>query len=69
METAMREAKGVWVSEDVALVLIDYQKEMFENVKSETRPEEIELNVRFLIRAAKAFNISPPKQPRRSLSA
>jgi nicotinamidase-related amidase len=32
-------------------------KEMFENVKSETRPDEIELNVRFLIRAARAFNI------------
>jgi nicotinamidase-related amidase len=30
---------------------------MFENVKSETRPDEIELNVRFLIRAAKALNI------------
>jgi nicotinamidase-related amidase len=57
METAMREARGVWSSEDAALVLIDYQKEMFENVRSETRPEKIELNVRFLIRAAKAFNI------------
>ncbi len=34
-----------------------HQKEMFENVKSETKPDEIELNVRFLIRAAKAFNI------------
>ena len=53
----MSEFKGVWAAEDVALVLIDYQKEMFENVKSETRPDEIELNVRFLIRAAKAFNI------------
>ena len=53
----MSEVKGVWAAEDVALVLIDYQKEMFENVKSETRPDEIELNVRFLIRAAKAFNI------------
>jgi hypothetical protein len=30
---------------------------MFENVRSETRPEEIEFNARFLIRAAKAFNI------------
>jgi nicotinamidase-related amidase len=57
METAMSEVKGVWTAENVALVLIDYQKEMFENVKSETRPDEIELNVRFLIRAAKAFNI------------
>jgi nicotinamidase-related amidase len=57
METTMPEARGVWTSEEVALVLIDYQKEMFDNVKSETRPEEIELNVRFLIRAARAFNI------------
>jgi nicotinamidase-related amidase len=53
----MPEVKGVWTAEDVALVVIDYQKEMFENVKSETRPDEIELNVRFLIRAAWAFNI------------
>jgi len=53
----MSKPKGVWASEDVALVLIDYQKEMFENVKSETTPAQIDLNVRFLIRAAKAFNI------------
>jgi nicotinamidase-related amidase len=53
----MPEAKGVWTTDGVALVLIDYQKEMFENVKSETKPDEIELNVRFLIRAARAFNI------------
>jgi nicotinamidase-related amidase len=46
------------VSEEVALVLIDYQKEMFENVKSETTPDEIDLNVRLLIRAVKAFRIS-----------
>jgi len=53
----MPEAKGVWTADSVALVLIDYQKEMFENVKFETKPDEIELNVRFLIRAARAFNI------------
>jgi nicotinamidase-related amidase len=53
----MRNAKGVWTSEEVALVLIDYQEEMFANVKSETTADEIELNVRFLTRAAKAFNI------------
>jgi nicotinamidase-related amidase len=53
----MSKPKAVWTSEDVALILIDFQKEMFETVRSETRPEEIELNVRFLIRAAKALNI------------
>jgi hypothetical protein len=34
----MPTAKGVWKSEEVALVFIDYQKEMFENLKSETVP-------------------------------
>jgi len=53
----MSKANGVWTSEEVALVLIDYQEEMFTNVNSETTADEIELNVRFLIRAAKAFNI------------
>src|SRR5687768_8233783 len=48
---------GVWASEQVALVLIDYQKEMFENIRSETTPDHIELNVRLLIKAAKAFGI------------
>jgi len=32
--------------------------EMFANVKSETTAIEIELNVKFLIGAAKAFNIT-----------
>jgi nicotinamidase-related amidase len=53
----MSNANGVWTSEEVALVLIDYQEEMFANVKSETTADEIDLNVRFLIRAAKAFSI------------
>lgn len=48
---------GVWTSEQVALVLIDYQKEMFENIRSETGPDQVELNVRLLIKAAKAFGI------------
>ena len=53
----MRAATGVRTHEDVALVLIDYQKEMFESVRSETTAEAIELNVRFLIRIAKTFGI------------
>ena len=53
----MRNANGVWTAEEAALVLIDYQEEMFANVKSETTADEIELKVKFLIRAAKAFNI------------
>src|SRR6202042_241711 len=53
----MRKPKAVWTSEDVALILIDFQKEMFDTVRSETHAAEIELNVRFLIRIAKALNI------------
>jgi nicotinamidase-related amidase len=50
-------AKGVWKYEDSALLLIDYQKEMFEQIRSETPAELIDLNVRLLIKAAKAFNM------------
>jgi nicotinamidase-related amidase len=53
----MNNTHGVWTSEEVALILIDYQEEMFGNLKSETPADQVELNVRFLIRAAKAFNI------------
>ncbi|WP_242101510.1 isochorismatase family protein [Lysobacter sp. M2-1] len=53
----MSHAAGVWTYEQVALVLIDYQKEMFENIRSETTPDQVELNVRLLIKAAKAFDI------------
>jgi nicotinamidase-related amidase len=53
----VNKVNGIWTSEEVALILIDYQEEMFTNIKSETPAAEIELNVRFLIRAAKAFNI------------
>jgi nicotinamidase-related amidase len=49
--------KGIFTSEQVALVLIDYQKEMFENIRSETPGALIDLNVRFLTRIAKAFDI------------
>lgn len=48
---------GVWKQPEVALVLIDYQPEMFDSLKSETSAELIDLNVRLLIRAAKAFDV------------
>jgi len=48
---------AVWNHDEVALLLIDYQKEMFEQIHSETGPERIDLNVRFLIRVANAVGI------------
>ena len=48
---------GVWTSENSALVLIDYQKEMFETIRSETSAELADLNVRLLARTAKAFDM------------
>jgi nicotinamidase-related amidase len=48
---------GVWTSEDCALVLIDYQKEQFESIRSETGAELIELHARWLARTAKAFDV------------
>jgi nicotinamidase-related amidase len=48
---------GVWTYQDCALVLIDYQKEMFEVIRSETKADLVELNVRLLARTAKAFNV------------
>jgi nicotinamidase-related amidase len=53
----MSKGQGVWTHQDSALVLIDYQKEMFDQVRSETSAELIDLNVRLLIKAAKAFNM------------
>lgn len=50
-------AKGVWKYEESALLLIDYQKDMFEQIRSETRAELIDLNIRLLIKTAKAFNM------------
>jgi nicotinamidase-related amidase len=48
---------GVWTSEDCALVLIDYQPEQFESIRSETPTDLIELHTGWLVRAAKAFHI------------
>ena len=48
---------GVWTTEDCALVLIDYQKEMFEVIRSETSADLVELHVRLLAKTAKAFDV------------
>jgi nicotinamidase-related amidase len=53
----MNKDLGVWTSEDCALVLIDYQKEMFEVIRSETNAELVDLNVRLLAKTAKAFDV------------
>lgn len=49
--------QGLFKHEDSALILIDYQMEMFDAVQSETTAELIDLNVRLLIKAAKAFDM------------
>ena len=48
---------GVWSAEDSALVLIDYQKEMFEVIRSETNADLVELHVRLLAKTARAFGM------------
>ena len=48
---------GVWTADSSALVLIDYQNEMFEVIRSETSAELVELHVRLLARTARAFNM------------
>ena len=50
-------ALGVWTSADCSLVLIDFQKEMFQSIRSETGVELVELHVRLLAKTAKAFNV------------
>ena len=56
-ENEMTKELGVWTAEDCALVLIDYQKEMFEVIRSETNADLVELNVRLLAKTAKAFDM------------
>src|SRR6266704_2856533 len=48
---------GVWTADACALVLIDYQKEMFEVIRSETNADMVELHVRLLAKTAKAFGM------------
>ncbi len=50
-------ALGVWTYENSALVLIDYQKEMFETIRSETSANLAELHVRLLARTAREFGM------------
>jgi nicotinamidase-related amidase len=53
----MNKDLGVWTYQDCALVLIDYQKEMFDSIRSETTAALADLNVRLLARTAKAFSM------------
>jgi nicotinamidase-related amidase len=53
----MNKELGVWTYEDCALVLIDYQKEMFEVIRSETDAALVELHVRLLAKIAKALEM------------
>ena len=53
----MTKELGVWTADDCALVLIDYQNEMFEVIRSETSADLVELHVRLLAKTAKAFGI------------
>src|ERR1700675_4001053 len=53
----MNKELGIWTYEDCALVLIDYQNEMFEVIRSETDADLVELNVRLLARTAKALDM------------
>src|SRR5271156_5230162 len=48
---------GVWTADQCALVLIDYQNEMFEVIRSETNADMVELHVRLLAKTAKAFGM------------
>ena len=48
---------GAWTSEDCALVLIDYQPELLEAIRSETGADLVELHARWLAKTAKAFDM------------
>lgn len=48
---------AVWNHDQVALIIIDYQKEMFDVIRSETQAEMIELNTIYMIRIARALSI------------
>jgi nicotinamidase-related amidase len=56
-ELTMNRDLGVWTYEDCALLLIDYQNEMFEVIRSETPADLVELNVRLLAKTAVALEM------------
>ena len=53
----MTNDQGTWKAEDCALVLIDYQDNMLEVIRSETSRDVIEMQVRLLAKTAKAFDV------------
>jgi nicotinamidase-related amidase len=53
----MSNDQGVWKAEDCALVLIDYQDNMLEVIRSETSRDVIEMQVRLLAKTAKAYDV------------
>lgn len=53
----MTKELGVWKAEDCALVLVDYQPEMFEVIRSETNADMVELHTRLLAKTARAFDM------------
>jgi nicotinamidase-related amidase len=53
----MSKELGVWTYDECALVLIDYQNEMFEVIRSEPDADLAELNVRLLAKTAKALDM------------
>jgi len=48
---------GVWTRDDSALVLIDYQAELLEAIRSETGADLVELHALWLAKTAKAFDM------------
>ena len=48
---------GVWTADDCALVLIDYQKDQLESIRSETSAELVAFYARWLARTARAFDV------------
>jgi hypothetical protein len=69
LRTAKRGQQGwqrkiwVWTADDCALVLIDYQNEVFEVTRSETSADLVELHARLLAKTAKAFGMPIVRRP------